>query len=191
LEGSQVTHTATLHGRVVTDRPDRYIKQLCQHAAAMGRRGKHQFKAHGADTGLRGQVSVDATWNESTGSIDFKPWGRCELRTVAGGFDVRIDADSPAHLRLIADRLERNIDRFGKGRVPVQWAADRGVPRGRRALVPLAVGGLVVALVAAAHVGVGGLLFERWPWSVGTLALLVAVKVGLVFFVGRRRHATR
>ena len=186
-----MTDAEVLEGHVVTDRPDRYIKQLCQHAAALGRRGPREFKAHGSEQEPLREVSIGASWTGSTGVIDLAPWGRCELNAVADGFDVRIEADSAEHVARIADRIERNIARIGKGSLPIKWTSDWVGPRSRRTQVLTATGVLVVALVVVVHLGIGALLVERWPWAVGAVVLMIAAKLLLVLVVGRRLHGGR
>jgi hypothetical protein len=182
---------AVLEGHVVTDRPERYIKQLCQHAAALGRRGPHQLTAHGSEMEALREVTVGASWTDSAGSIDLVPWGRCELQSVDGGFGISIEADSTEHLDRIADRIERNIARIGKGSLSIHWAADRVAPPGRHTHLLTAFGLLAVASVVVVHLGIGALLIDRWRWTAGAVALVVTVKLFLVFVVGRRLHGGR
>ena len=84
----------TATARIETDRPSRYLIQLCEHANAMaGAQDRtHAGRAHH-------EVRVRAEWTGDHGVIHFEPWGRCTLEATATTLLLRAEAtgeDGPA-----------------------------------------------------------------------------------------------
>jgi hypothetical protein len=115
-----------LQARIVTDRPGRYLRQFCKHAAAMGSGRMHRFRRHGDAPAGPGQVRVSAEYSDTAGTVVFAPWGRAELAAGDTGLLIRVDAaddDAAARIRTI---IENNLRRFGRGQLAVDWQVDTG-----------------------------------------------------------------
>jgi hypothetical protein len=96
--------------RIETERPSRYLVQLCRHASAMD--------------GAHGHTGVRAEWSETHGTVHFGQWGRCVLDAEAGTLTVRVEADDEDGLRRIQEVVSRDLDRFGRrDRLAVDWQA--------------------------------------------------------------------
>jgi hypothetical protein len=124
----------TAETQIDTERPGRYLAQLCRHAAAMGGARSHRLRAHagaGAQAGREGQVH--AVWSEADGAISFDPWGKCTIAASADRLVLRVEAADEENLRRIQDVLTRDIDRFGRReRLTVNWHSPEapGAERG-------------------------------------------------------------
>jgi hypothetical protein len=116
----------TAEARVDTDRPSRYLVQLCKHAAAMGR-GGHRARLHpGAPTAGRG-VQVEAEWTDTRGWLTFAPWGECTLTADADALILRIDARDETGLGTIQDILTKDVHRVGRrDNLTVTWLPVAG-----------------------------------------------------------------
>jgi hypothetical protein len=131
----------TAETRIATDRADRYLVQLCRHAAAMAGRGGHrgsdpsgghsggQGGGHGAaEDG--GHVTVDAQWTDTHGVITFAPHGSCTVDAGESELVVRIEAVDGDKLARIQQIIGSDLDRFGRrDGLTVSWstAEDSGV----------------------------------------------------------------
>lgn len=104
--------------RIETERPSRYLVQLCKHAAAMGAGGGgHPPRLH-----ARPDVRVSAEWSESRGTITFDPWGRCTAEANLNVLTLRVEAADDENVRRIQDILTRDLDRFGRrDNLTVRW----------------------------------------------------------------------
>lgn len=205
--------TAVAH--VGTDRPERYLGQLCKHFGNKGRHLGHRPRAHhGGATpmpvpaGLRpDQIRVDRS--DTDGTLEL-PWGRCTLQARPGELVLRAEAEDEQHLRHLQDLLATHLDRFGRrDRLTVDWQrTDDSEPRpgehsrtpaphtpARRTHLVWAGIALLVAAVLAAHAGlVEAVLsaFSSGPrgsgWVVAGILLVVLVKVTALTALGRRIH---
>lgn len=91
-----MTHS---QARVATERPQRYIKQLCEH---LGHR-------------------ITADWDERQGSLTF-PDGRCTLEIVPEGLLLDAQASDDEALAHVEDVTGRHLERFGqRDQLQVQW----------------------------------------------------------------------
>jgi hypothetical protein len=108
----------TAEARIETERPSRYLVQLCQHAAAMGG-APHGHRAHRGD----GPVArVEAEWSGTLGVIRFDPWGQCTVEATATTLTLRIEAAGENELRRIRDVITSDLTRFGRrDQVSVIW----------------------------------------------------------------------
>ncbi len=113
----------TAEAQIDTERPARYLVQLCQHAAAMGGARGHRMRAHAsAGAPADREVRVHAEWSEADGAIRFDPWGTCTIAASADRLVLRVEATDADSLRRIQDVLTRDIDRFGRReRLTVTW----------------------------------------------------------------------
>jgi hypothetical protein len=93
--------------RVVTDRPERYAKQLASH---LGRRSQ-------------------TSWDEETGEgrLLFQN-GTGALTAVDGALLLSVESEAE-HLDLLEDVVGRHLVRFGtKDELVVEWRRDTGEP---------------------------------------------------------------
>jgi len=113
----------TAEAQIGTERPGRYLVQLCRHAGAMAGTRGHQPRMHaGGDAAARREVQVHSEWSETSGCIRFDPWGQCRIAADAGRLILRVEATDDENLRRIQDVLTRDIDRFGRrDRLTVNW----------------------------------------------------------------------
>ncbi|MFF4728747.1 DUF2218 domain-containing protein [Streptomyces mirabilis] len=211
----------TSEARVETERPSRYLVQLCKHFDNKGRHLGHRPRAHNAGDAeaLREMQAVAAQaqveWSEIQGNVSL-PWGRCALRADAGALTVHVEADDEASLGRLQELVAGHIERFGRREeLKVTWigleasTASPGEvvsaahePQGDAArrrwsgrTTALAAVGVVAVAV---HLGLGGILLANWQWTgwaVGAVLAIVLVKVvvltGLGRFVIRRGKASR
>lgn len=103
---------------VVTDRPGRYLVQLCRHVSLVAR----------ASPQMRARVE----WSDDHGVIDVG-WGRCTLLAAPGVLTLRAEAGDEASLRQLQQRVGCRLEQVGiRDRLTVAWAAPRtpdGQPR--------------------------------------------------------------
>jgi hypothetical protein len=99
----------TAAARIETDRPIRYLIQLCEHANAMaGAEGRMRSgRAHH-------QVRVRAEWSDTHGVIHVEPWGRCTLEATATALVLRVEATGEDGLRRLQDLIGADLGRFGR-----------------------------------------------------------------------------
>ena len=122
----------TAEARIETDRPSRYLIQLCQHASDMGgprghgRLARHRGAGHGAE--IR-----HAEWTNDSGIVRTN-WGECTLRATPGALTLRAEAADEENLRRIQDLMADRLERFGRrDQLKVTWQRPRhaGEPTGR------------------------------------------------------------
>ena len=112
----------TAEARIETERPSRYLVQLCRHAAAMGGGDGHQPRVHLRGLLARRQVQVHAEWSETEGTLTFTPWGTCTIAAAANTLTLRIDAADEEGLHHIQDVIARDLNRFGRrDQLTVSW----------------------------------------------------------------------
>ncbi|MEV8034541.1 DUF2218 domain-containing protein [Streptomyces sp. NPDC086182] len=223
---------STAEARVETDRPSRYLVQLCRHFSNKGRHLGHRLhgRADGDDQALRDMRTVAeqarVEWSDTEGHVVLA-WGRITLRAAPGTLSMRAEATTEGDLRRLQDLLAGHVERFGRRdglrvnwrspspetpAVPVAVAVEAEAEAEAEAARPSAretvprrghfkrghfktVGVVVVvALVLAVHLGLGGVLLSnrRWTgWAVGGLLAVVLVKVALVGGFAVRRMPRR
>lgn len=185
--------------RVETERPGRYLVQLCKHFANKGRHLGHRPRAHAGEDAeaLRDMRAVAeqarVTWSETEGEVGL-PWGRITLRATLSTLTLRAEAVDRENLGRLQDLVTGHVERFGRrDGLQVSWresdtpaqpldAAEAfgGGPGPHRRHLKGA--GLVtaVALVLAVHLGFGGAVLANWQWTgwaVGGVLAVVLVKV--------------
>jgi hypothetical protein len=105
----------TAEARIDTERPSRYLVQVCQHAAKIG--GSHEHRrfsyAQGEAVG-RSDLQVRAEWSETNGTLTFDSWGECALQATTDALVLRIEATDDANLRQIQDVLSADLARIGR-----------------------------------------------------------------------------
>jgi hypothetical protein len=167
--------------RIETERPSRYLRQFCKHAAAMGDVA-HSPRMH-LHPGMRRDVQVEAHHGEAAGTVTFDPWGRCELAAEAGFLIVRIESADEEGLQRIQDIVTNDFARFSsRDPLTVRWQRDEpsGEPLPRRDSSRDA-DGRVPPATASAHRGRG----PRWAGgNITTAALVLAVALLLAAHLG-------
>jgi hypothetical protein len=106
--------------RVRTDRPDRYLAQLCRHAQQVHRLRHRPPSPDGR--GAQPPPKVEhAQSSGSRGTVDFG-WGRCIMQASGNVLTLRAEADDEGNLQLIQDIITRDIERFGRrDHLKVSW----------------------------------------------------------------------
>ena len=106
--------------RVETDRPGRYLTQLCQHLSNQGRHlgggGRHLRRRPGADHGGRRPVpaeQVQVDWTETEGEVTF-PGGQCTMRVSSDALLLRAEAADDAALEFIENLIGSHLGRFSR-----------------------------------------------------------------------------
>lgn len=174
--------------RIETERPSRYLVQLCKHASAIGRSHEHD----------RG-VQVEATWSDSDGTITFTPWGRCTAHAEADALTLRVQAGKEEDLQAIQDIVTKHLRRFSRNELTATWQrtdtgsdaephpamlTERNKPASRWARIKRIslAGAAAVTLLVALHLGLGGALVASTEWTsmaIGVVVALVLLKIGL------------
>ncbi len=113
----------TAEAQIETQRPGRYLVQLCKHAAAMAGTRGHRPRVHaGSDARAGREVQVHAEWSETRGVVRFDPWGQCAIQASADRLTLRVEATDEEALRQIQDVLTRDLGRFGRReRLTLNW----------------------------------------------------------------------
>ena len=122
----------TSQATIETDRPGRYLAQLCRHAAAMGEtggghrprlHGGHRRRVQGAGTApASAELRVSAEWSDTHGIVTLAPWGRCSMEATDHTLTLRVDATDDDALQQIQEIVTRDLERFGRrGRLTVAW----------------------------------------------------------------------
>jgi hypothetical protein len=204
----------TAEALVQTDRPHRYLVQLCKHASQMGQHRGHRPRTHdGADTHTPPEIQ-HTEWSDTHGIVKLN-WGQWTVHAAPGTLTLRAEAIDEKNLQQIQDLLGGRLEKIGRrDHLTVAWqrpdaptaqpgdAHEAGNPRPaeedpqhtrktgkRRSLTrrwPLLVG---VGLFVAVHLGLGGAALAASRWTDWTAIGLVAVF--LVKVVGLRLLATR
>ncbi|WP_128382450.1 DUF2218 domain-containing protein [Streptomyces cavernae] len=207
----------TVEARVETDRPSRYLVQLCKHFSNKGRHLGHRPRAHGSgdERAFRDMRAVAAQaqveWSDTDGQVDL-PWGRVTLRAAPGALTLRVEAVGDEDLRRLQDVVAGHVERFGRrDGLQVSWqrpgptagsAESVGateVPGGgavshRKQLRVVGLVG-VIAVVLAVHLGLAGAVVANWQWTgwavAGVLMVILVKATVLGRYAIRRARATK
>jgi hypothetical protein len=206
----------TAEARVETERPSRYLVQLCKHFSTKGRHLGRRLHGHpgGDEQALRAMRAVaeraQVKWSDAEGHVDL-PWGQIDVRAVPGVLVLRVEAAEEDDLRRLRGLVAGHVERFGRrDRLRVNWEetdsatgspAARRVGDGLRSAPGSGARGSrlkvvgIVAIVLAVHLGLGGVLLSNWRWTgwaAGGLLALVLVKAALLGgFAVRRGRASK
>jgi hypothetical protein len=191
----------TAQARIATERPSRYLVQLCKHFDNKGRHLGHRPSTHTLPEVRPDQIEVE--WTDSDGTLRL-PWGQCTLQATPGTLRVRVEADDQETLGRLQDLVTTHIGRFSRrDPLSVAWQpseASADVPaeavpprqrhggRARFALIGIAV------VAVALHLTLGGTVLAQTPWTgwvIGFLVTVVVVKAALVGGLALRRHRNR
>lgn len=113
-----------IEARIATDRPNRYLGQLCQHASAMNSRSGHRLRAGShAQRAEDATLTVHAECTETAGVLTFNSGARCTISATPNQLTVRIDADVEHTMNQVRDVITRDLERFGRrDGIFVSWA---------------------------------------------------------------------
>jgi hypothetical protein len=93
--------------RIETERPGRYLVQLCKHVDQLAR--------------THAEMEAHVDWTEGHGVIDFG-WGRCTLDAGPGVLKLRAEAVHEEGLQRIQRRVTERLEGFGRrDRLSVTW----------------------------------------------------------------------
>lgn len=114
--------------RITVDRPQRYLRQLCDHAAAVEGGGAHAHPAHSsARSPIDASVQVRVDRSGDAAVVTFGPWGSCSVRAAADTLTLRVDATDEAARQRIQDILTADLERFGRrANLAVVWHVPTG-----------------------------------------------------------------
>jgi hypothetical protein len=176
----------TVEAHVRTDRPSRYLVQLCRHLHQMSRmRHLPKTRYGGAQTPPAVQ---DVEFSETSGLVRFAV-GRLTLRATADTLTLRVDADDEDALRRLQSGIAGRLERIGRrDQLSVTWQpSEEGTdtahtpqpdngrhPRGRFTATVLVA---VVVLVVAVHLGLGGAALAASSWTGWATNIVLAVIV--------------
>ena len=193
----------TAETQIETERPSRYLVQLCRHANQMHQHLRHRPRRH-AD-GAEAPEVRQVEWSETDGTVHLN-CGKWTMRASANTLTVCAEASTEEDLRRIQDLVARRLEMVGRrDRLRVNWdgpdspAGAAPMPTGkttvrRRHLTTIAVIA-AGALVFAVHLGLGGAVFAslgtQWGWAAGLAVAALLVKVIAVTAIALRRRAAR
>jgi hypothetical protein len=191
----------TAFARIETDRPSRYLVQLCRHADNMDR-ARHRPPS--GNTGGRKPPKVrHVDFSDTRGIIQFAD-GQCTLQATADTLTIRVETADEETLRRLQDGIASRLERIGRrDGLAVTWQrpqastvspgepapdAPHAPPTGagkRRKLGRLGTTALVIggALVVALHLGLGGgaLATSAWTgWATNIVLALILLKLLVV-----------
>ena len=111
----------TAEARIQTDRPGRYLIQLCQHADEMGGQRGHTMLGRHRGGAVHGAEMRHAEWTDSSGIVRTS-WGECTLRATPGTLTLRAEAADEESLQRIQDLISSRLERFGRrDQLKVTW----------------------------------------------------------------------
>jgi len=205
----------TAEAHVQTDRPNRYLVQLCRHASQMGQHRGHRPRTHdGADTHTPPEIQ-HTEWSDTHGTVRMN-WGQWTVHATPGALMLRAEASDEKNLQQIEDLLGGRLEKIGRrDHLTVTWqrpdapttqpghthkpndsprladeSQDAGKTGKRRSRAGRWLLIAVVAVVVAAHLGLGGAALAASRWTDWTVIAVVAVfllkVVGLRLLVTRR-----
>jgi hypothetical protein len=195
------TTMLTAQAQVKTERPSRYLVQLCRHA---GRHGHHPRPPAGPSCRRWGagppRIAVTRRLLQHPRDHHFRPLGSVHPTGHPDILTLCLEATDEDKLQRLQEVITRNLERFGRRehltvtwQQPVPTAACPGaadpaqelhpVPaaqtgRGRRTTVVLAAAVVLgVALAVVTHLGMGAAVLAAWRWVGWTAVGLVAIPV--------------
>ncbi|MEV0904247.1 DUF2218 domain-containing protein [Streptomyces hokutonensis] len=194
----------TAEARIATERPTRYLVQLCKHFDNRGRHLTHRPRTHTPpDAPDIRPEEIQVEWTDSDGTLRL-PWGRCTLRATPGMLRVHVEAEDQESLGRLQDLVTTHIGRFSRrDPLTVDWNPSEATVDqpgeatparrrhgGRAKFVAIGVTTVAVAL----HLALGGTVLAQMSWTgwvVGFLATAVVVKVALLGRLALHHHGRR
>src|SRR5215204_6942077 len=109
----------TAQAQVETERPGRYLVQLCRHASQMGQH-LHQ-RPHTHDGGDAPPEVQDVEWSNTYGIVRLS-WGQWTMQTTPDTLTLRAEATDEENLRRIQDLVATRLELFGRREhLKVNW----------------------------------------------------------------------
>lgn len=104
----------TAQGRATTERPGRYLIQLCRHLDQVGQ--------------LNPCMQVRVECSSDRGVIDFG-WGRCTLNAVPDALIIRAEAHDDSQLQQLMQHITERLERIGaRDGLRVVWSPPPATP---------------------------------------------------------------
>ncbi len=187
----------TANARVGTERPGRYLVQLCQHIGHMS--DKTRSLRHGAPGNGPARDQVEITVVESSdihAIVEFAPWGRCVMRAEHNLLTLHLEATEEENMRRLQEILTRNLTRFGRrDHLEVRWdrpgtSAEPGSPKPRRHLL-LGIIVAKVAIIALILMLPSGLALSLGASHIVVLAVLLVAAAATAIVLKRRGKPLR
>jgi hypothetical protein len=101
----------TAEARIDTDRPGRYLAQLCRHAGQMGGHMRHRPRTH--DGGDAPPEVQHVECSDTYGIISLN-WGTWTMQASPDTLTVRAEAADEENLRRIQDLVTARLGKFGR-----------------------------------------------------------------------------
>ena len=191
----------TAEAQVETERPGRYLVQLCRHASQMGQHLRQRPRTH--DGGDAPPEVQHVEWSDTYGIVRLS-WGQWTMQTTPDTLTLRAEATDEENLRRIQDLVAARLEIIGRREhLKVNWqrfeapTAQRGEGehgRGATTSTPRWVKVFLVILVKLGFIALvlvvpSGLPLLVAGHGVALLVLLVAVAVTLLAY--KLRGVTR
>jgi hypothetical protein len=118
--------------RVETERPSRYLAQLCRHVEEMGEARLHMH-ARPESSDAQGDETADAPprmlprveWSDTYGVVELGE-GRCILRAESDALTLRAEAPDEKTLQSVQQRVAERLERFGRrDQLTVTWSSPQ------------------------------------------------------------------
>lgn len=195
---------------VQTERPNRYLVQLCRHFSHKGEHLRHRSGTQHSGFPPMPADQVRVEWSDTHGIVDFG-WGKCTMKATPEVLMLRAEATDDGNLRRVQDIVTGHLDRFSRrDPLTVSWqppgartapphdatrttpAPDRKTPsrRGHGSTIVLIMAGI---LAVAGHLGLGGAVLANLQWTSWVVDIILAVVlvkvIALGLFAFRRRQA--
>jgi hypothetical protein len=122
----------TAEASVETERPSRYLGQLCRHFNQKGRHLLGGLRAHLSGDAqpradLRARIEtirnsrIDVEWSETHGIVSFG-WGQCTMQAGSDTLTLRAQAADEENLLRVQDLVAGHLARFGRrDHLTVNW----------------------------------------------------------------------
>jgi len=111
----------TSEAHLKTERADRYLNQLCEHAQKIHRLGHRPRLHHSHPGGARPPAKVQVERSDTLATLDFG-WGRCNVEASSDTLVLRAEAPDEDGLQRVQNIVAADIGRFGKReRLTVDW----------------------------------------------------------------------
>ncbi len=112
----------TAEAQVETERPSRYLVQLCQHLNHKGRHLRHRPPPHLlGDAQPPPEVQAHVEWSDTDGIVSLS-WGQCTMQATPDTLTLRAEATDEESLQRIQDLVTGHLERFGRrDHLRVNW----------------------------------------------------------------------
>ena len=115
----------TAEALVRTDRPSRYLVQICRH---FSHRGRHLGPRRPA---FLAPELMSVEWTQTHGVVSFG-WGSCAMEATSDGLALRAEAANDEDLQRVKDVVARHLGRYARrDRLTVTWQPSASGALGR------------------------------------------------------------